>query len=92
MCSSDLFRHEPEGVPGRYTWAGHVHPMVTLASGSDALRLPCFHVGANLGILPAFGTFTAGVSLRRQPGDEVFAVAEGQVVAIRGGGRRGACA
>lgn len=74
------FRHDPEPVEGRYTWAGHVHPAVILRGPGDALRLPCFHLGARVGVLPAFGTFTGGVAMRRAPGDAVFAVAEGQVV------------
>lgn len=77
-----LFRHEPEPAEGRYTWAGHLHPMVRLSGGNDRLRLPCFHLGARVGVLPAFGTFTGGVAVRPAPGDAVFAVAEGQIVAL----------
>lgn len=76
------FRHDPEPVADRYVWAGHLHPMVTLRGPGDRVRLPCFHVGARLGVLPAFGTFTGGIGVRPAPGDSVFAVAEGQVVAL----------
>ncbi len=77
-----VFTHAPEPMPGAYTWAGHLHPMVTLRGRGDGLRLPCFHVGARVGVLPAFGAFTGGVGIRATPGDRVFVVAEGQVVEV----------
>ena len=43
------------------------------------LRLPCFHFGAQGGVLPAFGAFTGLHLLPRAPGDRLFAVAEGEV-------------
>lgn len=73
------FAHHPVAVPGAYTWCGHVHPAVVLRGKADALRLPCFHLGAEVGVLPAFGTFTGGVTVRRAAGDRVFAVV-GEVV------------
>lgn len=84
-----VFRHEPEPTPGRYTWAGHVHPGVTLWGGGDALRLPCFHVGPELGVLPAFGRFTGSMRLPVGPKDRVFVPVEGEVVEVRSEGRRG---
>ena len=48
----------------------------------DRLRLACFHFGAEVGVLPAFGSFTGMHAVRRKPGDRVFAVAEGGVVAL----------
>jgi hypothetical protein len=38
----------------------------------DRLRLPCFHFGAAVGVLPAFGAFTGCTSCGRGPGDRVF--------------------
>ncbi len=40
--------------------AGHLHPVYLLRGRGDALRLPCFVVGARQLILPAFGSFTGG--------------------------------
>lgn len=75
--------HHPEPVPGAYVLAGHVHPCVHLAGrGGDRLRLPCFHFGAMVGVLPAFGGFTGMHGLRRAAGDRLFAVADAQVVAV----------
>ena len=83
--------HHPDAVAGRYTLAGHVHPGVVLggragagggggARGHDRLRLPCFHFGPQVGVLPAFGPFTGLHVLARGPADQVFAVATGGAV------------
>ena len=65
---------------GVYALAGHVHPGVVLAGrGGDRLRLPCFHFGARVGVLPAFGTFTGMHPIKRDPGDRVFVVADNAV-------------
>ena len=79
--------HHPDPVAGRYTLAGHVHPGVAVggrggrgvpgARGHDRLRLPCFHFGPQVGVLPAFGLFTGLHLLARSPADQVFAVAAG---------------
>lgn len=75
--------HEPQAVPGAYALAGHVHPGVVLGGRArDRLRLPCFHFGAGLGVLPAFGGFTGLHVLARSPGDRVFAIADERVVAL----------
>lgn len=75
-------RHHPEPLAGRFVWAGHLHPTVHLAGGGDALRLPCFHLGPEVGVLPAFSAFTGGVALRPARGERIFVIAEGRVVAI----------
>ncbi len=79
--------HHPDPVAGCYTLAGHVHPGVAVggrggrglpgARGHDRLRLPCFHFGPHVGVLPAFGPFTGLHLLARSPADQVFAVAAG---------------
>lgn len=76
------FAHHPEPAPGRYVWAGHLHPMVRLASGADRLRLPCFHVGRAVGVLPAFSAFTGGNNVTHRPGERVFAIAGDAVVEV----------
>lgn len=65
--------HHPDPRPGVYVLAGHVHPAAVLSSGRhDALRLPCFHFGPGVGILPAFGDFTGSHVLPRGPQDRVW--------------------
>jgi uncharacterized protein len=75
--------HHPRARSGAYTLAGHLHPCVALGGRAhDRLRLPCFHFGAEVGVLPAFGSFTGMHGVRQRPGERVFAVADGAVVAL----------
>jgi uncharacterized protein len=75
--------HEPRERPDGYVLAGHVHPSIVLAGhGFERMRLPCFHFGASVGVLPAFGEFTGSHTLARAPGDRVFAIADGRVHAV----------
>ncbi len=76
------FAHHPEPATGRYIWAGHLHPVLRLNHGADRLRLPCFHLGPAVGILPAFSAFTGGADMRRRPGERVFVIADEAVVEV----------
>ena len=72
--------HHPQRDATRYVLAGHLHPAVTLRGpGRDRLRLPCFSVGERCAVLPAFGEFTGGWQVERQPGRTLYAVG-GQAV------------
>jgi uncharacterized protein len=74
------FCHTPQWVDGLTTLAGHLHPAVTLhGRGGDSVRLPCFWIRERLVVLPAFGAFTGGASIRRDFGDRVVALAEDQL-------------
>lgn len=74
--------HRPEEAPpGGYALAGHLHPGVRLAGGGERVRLPCFWFGPRGGVLPAFGSFTGLQTVRPRPGDRVWVLAEGEVVA-----------
>jgi uncharacterized protein len=48
----------------------------------DSLRLPCFHFGPQVGVLPAFGAFTGMHVMTQAPGDRVFVVADDEVRAL----------
>lgn len=76
------FSHHPEPATGRYSWAGHLHPVLRLSSGADRLRLPCFHLGPSVGILPAFSAFTGGLDMKRREGERVFVIAGEAVVEV----------
>jgi uncharacterized protein len=66
-----------------YALAGHLHPCVHLAGRAhDRLRLPCFHFGERVGVLPAFGAFTGMHPICREEGDRVYAIAEGSVRSV----------
>ena len=68
--------HHPQALDGAYVLAGHVHPAAVLGGRAhDHLRLPCFHFGAQVGVLPAFGAFTGMHVMPRAPGDRVVVIA-----------------
>ena len=78
-------KHHPDAEPGAYVLAGHVHPCVVVGGRAhDRLRLPCFHFGAAVGLLPAFGEFTGMHAVARAPGDRVFVLQGEQVVPLPG--------
>lgn len=83
------FTHDPSDAhaesPSTFTWAGHIHPTVRLRSAGESFRLPCFHITAHRGILPAFSTFTAGAPIETAPGDHVYAIAESRVIDVTDG-------
>ena len=68
--------HHPKPIDKAYVLAGHLHPCTTIGRGIDRLRLPCFHFGPSVGVLPAFGVFTGMHAIDRAPGDQVFVVAD----------------
>ena len=75
--------HHPRGVPGGYVLAGHVHPCVVLVGAArQRERLPCFHFGAHVGVLPSFGEFTGCAEVTPSEEDRVWVVAEGRVVLV----------
>ena len=74
--------HHPVAQAGVYVLAGHAHPCVTVGRGIDRLRLPCFHIGGAVGVLPAFGAFTGMHAIVRAPSDRVYAVADNAVHAL----------
>lgn len=77
--------HHPEPAPGVYVLAGHVHPaVVLLGRARQRMRLPCFHFGPRVGLLPAFGGFTGQHVLRPGPADQVYLLADGAVRALPG--------
>ena len=78
-----ILNHEPGASRGGYALAGHIHPAVRLsASGEKSLRLPCFWFGARYGVLPAFGAFTGNAEVLPRRGDQVFVIAEQEVLQV----------
>ncbi|HYW30878.1 MAG TPA: ligase-associated DNA damage response endonuclease PdeM [Gemmatimonas sp.] len=75
--------HEPEPQRGAYVLAGHLHPSVTLAGRArQRERLCCFAFGPDVGILPAFASFTGGGAYRRADEDRIFAIVEDEVMRV----------
>ena len=84
-CPSGPFvlNHEPGPSRGGYALAGHIHPAVRLsACGEGSLRLPCFWFGARYGVLPAFGAFTGNAEVLPRKGDQVFVIADQEVLQV----------
>lgn len=79
VAGAFALRHHPVPQPGRYVLAGHLHPAAWVGHGPHRLRLPCFHLGAEVGVLPAFGGFTGMHPVQPQPGERVFVVADDAV-------------
>jgi DNA ligase-associated metallophosphoesterase len=78
-----VLRHEPGSAKNGYALAGHIHPAVRLhGCGDDSLRLPCFWFGARCGVLPAFGAFTGCAVVLPKRGDQVFVIADDEVVRV----------
>ncbi|MEL7251837.1 MAG: ligase-associated DNA damage response endonuclease PdeM [Bacteroidota bacterium] len=79
------FTHEPLTHPTSeyYNLCGHIHPGVRLEGlGRQTLRLPCFYFGQRQGILPAFGSFTGLATLAVKREDQVFGIADSQVIPL----------
>jgi DNA ligase-associated metallophosphoesterase len=78
--------HDPAEAPagnaadgGPQAIAGHVHPQYRLRASGDSLRLPCYWARERVTVLPAFGEFTGGFTLRPEDGGTVY-VTDGRAV------------
>jgi DNA ligase-associated metallophosphoesterase len=73
-------QHEPVPYPDRHVLAGHVHPVYRLnGKGRQRLRLPCFKIGAQVSLLPAFGAFTGGYQVMRDNNSRIFVIGDNEV-------------
>jgi DNA ligase-associated metallophosphoesterase len=78
-----VFNHEPGPSASGYALSGHIHPAVRLsAAGEKSLRLPCFWFGARYGVLPAFGAFTGNAEVLPRQGDQVYVIADHEVLKV----------
>jgi len=77
-----VLNHEPGAARAGYALSGHIHPAVRLSGEGDSVRLPCFWFGARYGVLPAFGAFTGSAEVRPKRGDQVFVIAEREVLRV----------
>lgn len=58
-----------------YALCGHVHPAVRIASAGESARLPCFVIGRERAILPAYGRFTGMADVAPAHHDRIVAIA-----------------
>ena len=56
------FRHEPTGAAGEI--AGHLHPKARVATRGRAVERRCFAADAERVVMPAFGAYAGGLSIR----------------------------
>jgi DNA ligase-associated metallophosphoesterase len=66
---------------GKFNLCGHLHPAVRLiGAGRQSVRAACFYFGKNVGYLPACGEFTGTSLIQPKAGDQVFVIANNQIV------------
>ena len=74
LCAHDAPETE------RFVFHGHVHPKVEIRNGSRGGRsFPCFVLGTQSLVFPAFGTFTGGHRVPLQRGVCHFPVIDGAI-------------
>ncbi|MEO8561702.1 MAG: ligase-associated DNA damage response endonuclease PdeM [bacterium] len=79
--------HHPTAIAGAYVLSGHLHPCAVLVGpGRQRERLPCFWIGRDIAVLPAFGEFTGCAEIAPDARDQVWVVAGDEVVAARAPG------
>jgi DNA ligase-associated metallophosphoesterase len=67
----------------KFIFSGHVHPVVGMTGrGRQSLRFPCFYFTKQYGILPAFSRFTGGYKIEPRKGDDVFALADKEILPL----------
>ena len=73
-------QHEPDPHPSHHVLAGHVHPVYRLrGKGRQSLRLPCFQIGTQVSLLPAFGAFTGGHAVQQDNDRRIFVIGDHEV-------------
>lgn len=58
-----------------YALCGHLHPGVRIEGRGESLRLPCFVLGRDRAILPAFGRFTGLADIAPAHDERIVAIA-----------------
>lgn len=65
--------------------AGHVHPVIVMRGRArERVRLPCFVVGQNRLLLPAYGSFTGGHVITPSAGESIYVIADQSVFKLPG--------
>jgi uncharacterized protein len=65
-----VFRHEPTGAAGEI--AGHLHPKARVASRGRAVERRCFAADGERVVMPAFGAYAGGLSIRDVAFSKIF--------------------
>jgi uncharacterized protein len=65
-----VFRHEPTGAVGEI--AGHLHPKARVATRGRAMERRCFAADGERLVMPAFGAYAGGLSIRDAAFSRIF--------------------
>ena len=65
-----VFRHEPTGAPGEI--AGHLHPKARVTTRGRSMERRCFASDGERAVMPAFGAYTGGLSIRDAAFAKIF--------------------
>jgi DNA ligase-associated metallophosphoesterase len=64
------FRHEPTGAAGEI--AGHLHPKARVPTRGRSMERRCFASDGERAVMPAFGAYTGGLSIRDVAFSKIF--------------------
>ena len=64
------FRHQPTGASGEI--AGHLHPKARVATRGRSMERRCFASDGERAVMPAFGAYTGGLSIRDEAFSKIF--------------------
>ncbi|MBU6461310.1 MAG: ligase-associated DNA damage response endonuclease PdeM [Bradyrhizobium sp.] len=64
------FRHEPTGAAGEI--AGHLHPKARVTTRGRSMERRCFACDGERAVMPAFGAYTGGLSIRDAAFAKIF--------------------
>jgi hypothetical protein len=64
------FRHEPTGASGEI--AGHLHPKARVSTRGRSMERRCFVSDGERAVMPAFGAYTGGLSIRDAAFSKIF--------------------
>jgi DNA ligase-associated metallophosphoesterase len=64
------FRHEPTGAVGEI--AGHLHPKARVSTRGRSMERRCFASDGERAVMPAFGAYTGGLSIRDAAFEKIF--------------------
>ncbi len=65
-----VFRHEPTGASGEI--AGHLHPKARVPTRGRSIERRCFASDGERAVMPAFGAYTGGLSIRDRAFARIF--------------------
>jgi len=80
VLASITLRHEPDELAeGEFEVAGHLHPGGGVSQRGRHIRCKCFIANRSRIVMPAFGSFTGGLSVSAPPFRKVFGKNDYQV-------------